>query len=150
MSTPLEQIVRTALLADAPFVATLGTDAGGNKALYEIQLPENPVYPAGVFSRVSDVPMYVQSPDTGQQASVGYVRMNFKFWFNGGNATLDRETLCRAFIAALGTFSAWQLISDPFLSAPNYVMRRHHGIEPETDPPLYFADFDVKIVYRNQ
>ena len=142
----LEQIIQNALVADPGVSAVIGS------RLYLLQLPQNPTYPAAVFQRVSTVPIYSHSPDVGQQGSVGVARFSFTAWATGAHSGATMEACAAAILAALQTFNAWALPTSPqvITQAPNYVVGRRMGIEPQTDPPLFMSVIDVKIFYRDQ
>jgi hypothetical protein len=142
----LEQQVQNALVSDPAVNAIIGT------RLYLLQLPQNPVYPAAVYQRVSTVPIYSHSPATGQQASVGWARFSITGWATGANSGAIMEAFAAAVLAALQTFNAWALPTSPqvITQSPNYIVGRRMSIEPQTDPPLFMAAIDVRICYRDQ
>lgn len=146
----LEQILHDALLAQSGLTALIG------QRLYLVQLPQDVLtfsnWPAVVYQRVSTVPLYTHSFDTGQQASVGWARFQITSWSRGPSSGNESDQIARAIHAALQTFNAW---ADPIcpsvvISAPNYLLNRRMHVEPQTDPPLFKQILDVKIWYRDQ
>ena len=151
--TALEQFIYSAVTGDTTLRALLGTDSGGNASFYLDQLIENPVYPAGRFQRISTIPVYTQNYARNPgQATVGWCRFQFDWWTRGANATDVREQICRAFLNVLDTFDAYAPVSSPLTlnQAPSMVLNRRHTVEPQTDPPLFKAIFDVKIYFQDQ
>lgn len=150
--TGVEAQFYSAMVNDPTLGPLFGVDANGNKMFFVDQLVENPVYPAGRFQRISTVPLYVHTPGSGLQASVGQIRFQVDFWTRGKSAAQDRETICRAFLGALNAFNAYALPTSPSVvtQTPSYVLNRRHTVEPQTDPPLFKAIFDIKVWYQDQ
>ena len=149
----LEQQIYLAVTGDATLRALLGTDGGGNTSFYVDQLIENPVYPAGRFQRISTIPVYTQNyRGNPGQATVGWCRFQFDWWTRGANAANVREAICRAFLNVLDTFNAYALPTSPLVlnQAPSIVLNRRYTVEPNTDPPLFKAMFDVKLYWQDQ
>lgn len=146
MALAVETQIRNALIADAGVAAIVGTN------WWPDQLPQNPVFPAGTIQRVSDVPYYTQQSPGGTQASVGWCRISITVWCDTKDGGLTRENLCRAIILAMQTFSCYDLPSSPLVvqQAPNILLNRRHGVEPQTRQPLFKAMLDWRIAYQFQ
>jgi hypothetical protein len=142
----LEQIFQNAMVSNPGVNAIIGN------RLYLVQLPQNPVYPAAVYQRISTVPIYSHSPDTGQQGTVGWARFQVTAWATGATSGATMEAFAAAVLSALQTFNAWALPTSPqvITQSPNYIVGRRMSIEPQTDPPLFMAVIDIKICYRDQ
>lgn len=144
--TALEQQIYSALTGDSGMQAVIGT------RLYLVQLPQNPTYPCAAFQRVDTVPIYSHSPDSGEQAAVGWARYQFTCWASGPSGGQLTEQFALALRNALQTFNAWALPTSPevLAQAPNFIVSRRMGIEPQTQPPLFKAIIDVRICYQDQ
>jgi hypothetical protein len=143
--------LRADLLADAGLAGLIGD------RLYLVQLPQNPIYPCGVYQRVSTQPLYVQTrgrtPLTGGQATIGWARFSFKFWSNDGQQGGSIvESIANALMAAMETVNLIALPQSPVVinNAPNFLLTRRMGVEPQTQPPLYFEMLDFKLWYSDQ
>lgn len=143
MATPLEQTLRAALIADPGVNPLLGSN------IFLVQIPENPTYPVCAIERVSTVPLYVQQLDS-TQASGGWVRFQITVWASSATSGHDVDTIALAILSALRGFNLWQPTGDPLRNAPNYMLNRRMGVEPQTSPPLYKAIMDVRFFYRDQ
>lgn len=148
--------VETILLAD--LLADPGLSALIGNRLYVAQLPQNPSYPCGIYQRVSTTPLYVNSvrgrnPLTGGQATVGKVRFSFTFWSNDGkNGAAIVESIALALMAAMENVNLIGLPTSPATinQAPNFLITRRTGIEPQTQPPLFKAMLDFMCWYQDQ
>lgn len=142
----VETQIRSGLIADAGVAGIAGN------RFYVDQLPQNPVYPCGTVQRVSDVPYYTQQAPGGTQGSVGWCRISITIWCDGATATDIRESLARAIILAMQTFSCYDLPSSPLVvrQAPNILLNRRHGVEPQTRQPLFKAMLDFRVGYQFQ
>jgi Protein of unknown function (DUF3168) len=147
----VESILRADLLADPGLSALIGD------RLYLVQLPQNPVYPCGIYQRVSTIPMYVQtrgrSPLLGGQATVGWARFSFSFWSNdGAQGGAIVESIALALMAAMENVNLCALPQSPAVvtQAPNFLITRRMGIEPQTEPPLFKVLLDFKCWYQDQ
>ncbi len=142
----LEEIIRTALLADAPLFAAIG----GN--LFLMQLPQNLLtgspFKALTYQRISTLREYAHSGP----ANVGWCRFQFTAWANTSAAGKDCLDIGYALFNALKTFNAAALpASPPVLNqAPNFVLNQYMGIEPKTQPPIYKCILDVRIWFQDQ
>lgn len=147
MSVPLETQIYQALIGDATLVGLVGN------AIYLGQMPQNsPSYPALIYQRISTMPIYVNSPGSGLQASVGWSRFQFTFYVASKTAAADLEALCRALLNIFNNFNAWALPTSPLVNtqSPNFLLNRRMEVEPNTSPPLFKAILDFKIYYQNQ
>jgi uncharacterized protein DUF3168 len=146
----LETQLRAALIGDTAVNSLIGD------RLYHVQLPQIPSYPSGVLQRISTQPLYVhtrgRTPLEGGQATVGWARISLCFWTDGRNAADTGESIAQAVMAAMENFNAWALPQSPsvLFSAPNILITRRTGIEPQTQPPLFKAMLDFKIWYQDQ
>ena len=142
----LEQIVRTALLADA----TLNAAIGGN--LFLAQLPQNFLngspFKALTYQRMSTQRDYSHS----SPADVGWCRFQFTAWANTAATGEDSINIGYALFNALKTFNAAALPASPPVlhQYPNFVLNQFMAIEPETKPPIYKCILDVRIWFRDQ
>lgn len=145
----LEQIVRTALLANSTLSALIGTN------LYLVQLPQNPPYPCMVYQRISTRPITTMNQlgdySAGWQG-MGWARFQFTAWANGSGAGNQTDQIARALQGAMNTFDASQLPGSPAIltHAPNLMLNRIMTVEPQTDPPLFKAQIDFDILYMEQ
>ena len=148
----VESILLADLLADAGLSALIGN------RLYQVQLPQNPTYPCGIFQRVSTTPLYVNSvrgrnPLAGGQATVGWARFSFSFWSNDGkNGAAIVDSIALALMAAMENVNLIALPTSPATinNAPNFLLTRRMSIEPQTQPPLFKALLDFKCWYSDQ
>jgi hypothetical protein len=148
----VESILLSDLLADAGLSALIGN------RLYQVQLPQNPTYPCGIFQRVSTQPLYVNSvrgrnPLTGGQATAGWARFSFAFWSNDGkNGAAIVDSIALALMAAMENVNLIALPTSPATinNAPNFLLTRRMSIEPQTQPPLFKALLDFKCWYSDQ
>jgi hypothetical protein len=153
----VESILRAELLADPGLSALIGD------RLYLVQLPQNPqgppnnLYPCGVFSRVSTQPLYVhtrgRNPLTGGQASIGKARFSFSFWSDdGSNGSIIVENIALALMAAMENVNLIALPTSPATinNAPNFLVTRRMGLEPQTQPPLFKVLLDFMCWYSDQ
>jgi hypothetical protein len=143
----LEQQIYAALTSDAGIQAVIGSN------LFLVQLPPNPTYPCAAFQRISTNPIYSHSPSAGQQGTVGWCRFQFTCWATGATSGQSVEAFAAAILAALQTFNAWAVPMSPEVAidqAPNFVIGRRMGIEPQLSPPVFKTIIDVKIWYRDQ
>jgi hypothetical protein len=141
----LEKQLYDALLADFGVAAFIGD------RLYLVQLPQNPVYPAATYQRISTFPLYVHKLG-GVQGQVGWSRFQITGWFSGATSGQQSDGFARAVAAAIQTFNAFALPGSPSVltQAPNYILSRRMHVEPNTQPPIYKAILDVKLWYRDQ
>lgn len=147
----VESILRAELLSDAGLSALIGD------RLYLVQLPQNPIYPCGIYQRVSTTPLYIQTrgrnPLTGGQATIGQVRFSFTFWSNdGAQGGAIVESIALALMAAMENVNLIALPTSPatITNAPNRLITRRMGIEPNTQPPLFKALLDFLCWYSDQ
>lgn len=147
----VESILLADLLADAGLSALIGS------RLYLVQLPQNPVYPCGVYQRVSTQPLYVHTrgrvPLNGGQASIGRARFSFSFWSdNGATGGAIVESIALALMAAMENVNLIALPTSPATinDAPNFLITRRMSIEPQTQPPLFKAMLDFMCWYSDQ
>lgn len=147
----VESNLRAQLLADPGLSALIGD------RLYLVQLPQNPQYPCGVYQRVFTQPLYVQTrgrnPLTGGQATIGWSRFSFTFWSNdGAQGGSIVEQIALAVMAAMESVNLIDLPQSPVVinQAPNFLITRRMGIEPQTQPPLFKAMLDFKIWFQDQ
>jgi hypothetical protein len=153
----VESRLRAELLSDPGLSALIGD------RLYLMQLPQNPqgpptdLYPCGIYARVSTVPLYVQTRGRatlqGGQASVGRVRLSFTFWSDDGtNGSIIVENIALALMAAMENVNLVDLPTSPFVisGAPNFLVTRRPGIEPQTQPPLQKTMLDFMCWYQDQ
>ena len=149
MSTPLETIIRQSLLSVPELTSLIG------ERLYLVQLPQEPTYPAMTFQRISTVP-YSTMNQLGTYApgwqGMGWARFMFCAWGNGPNSGVEMDQVARALQLAMSTFNASALPWSPetLTQAPNFMMTRSMSIEPQTDPPLFKARIDYRILYQEQ
>ncbi len=142
----LEEIVRTALLANSPLNAAIG----GN--LFLMQLPQNLLngspFKALTYQRISTFREYAHSGS----ADVGWCRFQFTAWANTAAAGADCLGIGYALFNALKTFNAAQPPASPPVlhQAPNFVLNQYMGIEPATQPPIYKCILDVRIWFQDQ
>lgn len=140
----LEQQLHDALLADSGVTAIIGD------RLYLVQLPQNPVYPAATYQRITTIPVYVHTLGGGQ-GQIGYARFQITGWHSGASSGKQSDDFARAVLAALQTFNAFALPSSPLVltQAPNFLLSRRMQVEPGTQPPIFKAILDVKLWYRD-
>lgn len=130
--------------------------------LYLLQLPQNPqgppdLYPCGIYARISTQPLYVhtrgRNPLTGGQATIGRARFSFTFWSDdGANGSIIVENIALALMAAMEGVNLVDQPSSPFVinGAPNFLITRRPGIEPQTQPPLQKTMLDFMCWYSDQ
>jgi len=151
VSTPLEQFIYAALVADPGVQAALGEDLNGHVALYLAQLPPgltDSYYPAATYQRISTVPIYTHSQDAGTaNGSAGWTRFQFTVWAKAATSGAQTDAAARAILNVLASFNG-QNAGLP--NAPNFLMSRRMLVEPQVDPPLFKAELDVRIWYQDQ
>ncbi len=133
------------------FASALLADSGvssfiGNRL--DRQLPQNPVFPCCSYARISDVPLYSQEHDSAQ-GTTRWARFQVDVW---SKSDIEADQVADAIEAALQTFNLWLQPSSPFVltSAPNTVLMRRDGIEPNTQPPIFREILDIKVWYSVQ
>lgn len=143
--TSLEQIMRTALLAQPSLTALIG------QRLYDVMLPAPPTYPCVRFQRISTVPYSTMNQSANWQG-MGWARFQFDIWANGSNADTQTDTICRTIQAAMLTFNASTTPTSPEVinQAPNFMLNRSLTVQPQTNPPLFWARMDWRILYQEQ
>jgi len=145
MSTPLEQIIHSALLSNAALTSLIGT------RLYLCQLPPQPTYPCVTYQRIATIPLTTGPQGSGWQG-MGWARFSFSGWCNGKTSGAQSDALARALQAAMLTFDASQTPWSPetVSQAPNFLLNRSMTVEPQTDPPLFRARLDYRLLYQEQ
>ena len=143
--TPLEQIVCQSLLSYAPLSTLIGS------RLYLVQLPQRPTYPAMTYQRIDTVP-YTTLTQGSTFQQMGWARFQFTAWAQGPTAGSQTDQIARQLQAAMLTFSAAQQPWSPEIinQRPNLMLTRSMGIEPQTEPPLFKARIDYRILYWEQ
>lgn len=142
----LDERLRAAFLADAGVSALIGN------RLYDRQIAQNPPqYPCAAYQRISTIPLYSQEHDS-DQASVGWARYQITVWADGPNGGIIAANVAKAFSDALQGFNLWNQPASPVVvqSAPNYILNRRAGIEPNTKQPLFKEFIDIKCWYSEQ
>jgi hypothetical protein len=149
----LEQQLYSSLVADIGVSALIGA------RFYGLQLPQGPdglVFPAGVYQRVSTVPLYThtrgRSPLEGGQATVGRARMALKFWSDSASGYAVCLQIYEAVMAAMENFNAIALPTSPAIiaQAPNRLLSAIFDDESNTQPPLSRLRMDFEIWYQDQ
>lgn len=147
--TPLEQIIRTAMLDYAPLTAIIGATG-----LYLIQLPQNILGTlqadtcVATFQRITTSRIYAHYSAN----DVGSARFQFTAWAGGKNGGAKVLECAQKIIDALATFNASQLPTSPdvLLAAPNFVLDQRMEVEPQTRPPVFKCTLDARIWFRDQ
>jgi hypothetical protein len=137
----VEQQFEQAMIADA----TLKSLFGGTVRLYNIQMPQNPTYPAAAFQRISTNRQYVhpQSQGAGKTAPFGWIRLQLTIWGDPLNASSQDQVqqIADAFRTAIHKFNP-----SPD-AAGNGLFTERPGIEPGTQPPLFKWIQDWQIYF---
>ncbi len=139
----LESRLHSAFVGDAGVSALIGT------RLYDRQLPPTPTYPCAAYQRISTIPLYSQERGS-EQGGVGWARFQISMWASGQNGGNDSDAIATAFANALQGFNLWSPPASPVVvnTAPNYVLNRRAGIEPNTNPPVFKVFLDIKVWYQ--
>ena len=146
MSASVEQLLYQAIIGNVGVTALLATDAGGNVAFYDKQLPQQGnLYPAGVYQRISSPRKFVQKPIAPQsQANMGLARFQLTFF---GYSTAVLANIDRALNAMFETFDA---VNTSFVQ-PSYIAYSSRTlIEPQTQPTLQKIQIDVSFWFADQ
>ena len=148
MSASVEQLVYQAVIGNAGITSLLATDAGGNVAFYDKQLPQQGnLYPAGVYQRIASPRVFGQGP--ANQANVGRARFQFVFW---GYDTAVLAQIDLAVLAMFRTFDAYNAPGSPptFIQAGFTAYSSRTLIEPQTQPTLQKLEIDVTFWFSDQ
>jgi hypothetical protein len=132
---------REAIIADGGVFALIGN------RMYR-QIAQNPVYPCCSYARISDVPLYSQEKDA-LQGTTRWARFQVDVW---SMDDIEADVVATAIEAALQGFNLWTAPASPVVvnTAPNTVLSRRDGIEPNTQPPIYRETLDIKVWYSVQ
>lgn len=140
--TPLQQKLRTAMLANAGIAAFLGANN-----IFTGQLPAGVMGgAASVIRAMTLTPVSAAQPSThdrGIQAMV-WERIQFTSWCKGPTSDLDAVTANGLIIAFLNTFDA----TGSAVSHPNIVLSKRITVYAQTSPPLYMGILDARILNR--
>lgn len=149
----VESQFTAAMQADAVVPTYFGgpNAPGGAKPwrLYDTQLPQNAMYPAATYQRVSTKRIQTHgAPDNsgvfhGNNQNAGFIRFQIRVWsdISPDNA---RQAM-QAIFDALKNFNAW----DGSTRGPNQILNQFGGVEPQTQPPLPFQHLDVLIPFAD-
>jgi hypothetical protein len=149
----LEQLVYQGLIATPGFVELLATDAGGNVAFYDKQLPQQNfpasgsgvVYPAGVYQRISSSRLFAHGAGSNQ-ASTGLARFQFTFWSNASDGTVVLNNIDVQLRTFFQSFVAMYSDGSPVLANPSFAgYNSRTTIEPNTQPTLQKLIVDVQF-----
>lgn len=141
----VEQRFRDGILADPVVASLIGI------RLYDRQLPQNPVYPCGVYQRISTVPIYSQQLG-GSNAQMGWIRFQVDVFASGPGSGLAASNLAVAITNALQGFNLSGQPESPTVlrQAPNYLVMRKSGVKPDLQPPLFTERLDVRSFYQEE
>jgi len=155
--TALETELRAALVADAGVNAILGN------RLYWPSLPQQPVYPAAIFRRVSTQPVKTHGTSTGgiPLPGTGWCRISFTIWSDlsptqtrGGftGAAEELNGIVQALSAALNHIDLSATPESPVTTvrAPNFFLGLRDGVESNVQPPIPVNYFDVGVWFSDQ
>jgi hypothetical protein len=156
LSVSLEQLLYQGLIATPGFTSLLATDAGGNVAFYDKQLPQQNfpssggpgiVYPAGVYQRISSPRLFAHGATP--QGNVGLARFQLTFWSNAPTGTVQLNAIDQAIRAFFQTFVA--MSGSPAFTNPSFVnYNSQTGIEPETQPTLQKLTINVQFWFSDE
>lgn len=142
--TTVEELLRTAMLADSNISTALGT------RWYIEPLPQNTAFPAVTVVRVATVRQPMRNGNSSQTADVGWTRLQIDIWDNTDAASAQRVSqLAKNVIDVLKTFSAYGQ-GAVTLAGSNRVLNQQLRPVPELQPPGYRAILDVKIWFADK
>lgn len=119
--------------------------------MYLLQLPQRPVYPCVRYQRISTVPLTTMDQSVTQWQQAGRARFQIDVYASGASGGAQTDTVVRAIATALKSFNGWSISGDTgYPNAPNLLVNRSMGIEPNTQPPLFKDRSDWMVWYREQ
>lgn len=139
-------------------MALVGTDAGGNPAFYDKQLPQaifttlaGPTpFVAGVYQRIASPRLFYQG--LAGQANMGRARFQLVFWSNAKNGTVVLNDIDQAVLAYFRTAD----FVNPPGSPPTLVQASFTAyssrtlIEQQMQPTLQKLECDVTFWFADQ
>lgn len=147
--TPLEQKLRTLILADSGLSALVGTN------VYGADLPQGIMSGAAPFRAMTILRVSTQRGSLQERGihSLALVRIQFTVWCKGSSSESDALSVLKALVDFLNNFDATSTnqfgspATAPFHS-PNFILNERITRWPKTLPPLYMGILDARIYNR--
>lgn len=147
--TPLEQKLRTLILADSGLSALLGTN------VYGADLPQGLMSGPSPLRALTILRVSTQRGSIQERGihSLALVRIQFTAWCKGSSSESDALSVLNALVALLNNFDATSTnqfgspVTAP-VHSPNFVLNERITRYPKTLPPLYLGILDARIYNR--